>query len=73
MHPLNIECGVIGGLITPASSLILSLSLPCLSGLIGHFALPNLCDLNPTSWAALVAQLVVVTALKAGGCGSNPA
>ena len=34
------------------------LSLPCLSGLIRRFALHNLCDLNPTSWAASVAQLV---------------
>ena len=30
----------------------------CLSGLIKRFALHNLCDLNPTSWAASVAQLV---------------
>ena len=37
---------------------ILSLSLPCLSGLIRCFALHNLCDLNPTSWATSVAQLV---------------
>ena len=28
------------------------------SGLIRRFALHNLCDLNPTSWAASVAQLV---------------
>ena len=35
-----------------------SLSLPCLSVLIRHFALHNLCDFNPTSWAASVAQLV---------------
>ena len=34
------------------------LSLPCLSELIRHFALHNLCDLNPTSLAASVAQLV---------------
>ena len=27
-------------------------------GLIRCFALHNMCDLNPTSWAALVAQLV---------------
>ena len=45
-------------LITPASSKILSLSLPCLSGLIRHFALFNLCDLNPTSWATSVVQFV---------------
>ena len=34
------------------------LSLPCLSGLIRRFALHNMCDLNTTSWAASVAQLV---------------
>ena len=55
-HPLNMECGVISGFITPASSKILS--LPCLSGLIRRFTLHNLCDMNPTSWAASVAQLV---------------
>ena len=36
----------------------LSLSLPCLSGLIRHFALHSMRDLNPTSWAASVVQLV---------------
>ena len=36
----------------------LSLSLPCLSGLIRCFALHNLCDLNPNSWVASVAQSV---------------
>ena len=49
---------------------ICSLSLPCLSVIIRRFALHNLCDLNPTCWAASVAQLVYrATALKAGGCG----
>ena len=47
-----------------------ALSLLCLSGLIRRFALHNLCDLNPTSWAASVAQLVEqLVALKAGGRG----
>ena len=51
-------------------------SLPCLSGLIRHFALHNLCELNPTSWAVSVAQLGCLSgsvgrapALKAGGHG----
>ena len=52
------ECGVIDGLITLAGSKILSLSVPGLSELIRRFALFNLCDVNPTSWAASVAQLV---------------
>ena len=39
------------------------------TGLIRCFALHNLCDLNPTSWAASVAQLVRTTALKARGRG----
>ena len=34
------------------------LEFTCLSGIIRRFALHNLCDLNPTSWAASVAQLV---------------
>ena len=68
-------------LLVKARNRILSLSLSCLSGLIRRFALFNLCDLNPTSWAASVAQLEEhqlgclggsvgrATALKAGGCG----
>ena len=32
--------------------------LPCLTGLIRHFALHNLCELNPFIWAVSVAQLV---------------
>ena len=45
-------------LLLPLDHYILSLSLPCLSGIIRHLVLPNLCDLNRTSWAASVAQLV---------------
>ena len=37
--------------------------------LIRRFALHNLCDLNSTSWASLVAQLVRATTLKAGSRG----
>ena len=33
-------------------------NLPCLSGLIRHFALFNLCDMNLTSWGASVSLLL---------------
>ena len=72
MYPLNMECGFIGGFITPASSQIMRLSLPCLSELIRRFALYNLCDLNPTSWADSVAQLVERQHRKQEVVGLNP-
>ena len=53
MYPLNMECGIIDGLITLASFRMLSLKLPCLSVQIEKKALrfsslPCLCSLNFT-------------------------
>ena len=47
--------------------------LPTLSGLIRHFVLHNLCDLNPTNWVALVAQFLELLPLKQEVMGLNPA
>ena len=38
--------------VNSCSMFILSLNLPCISGIIRCFSLFNLCDLNPTRWAA---------------------
>ena len=69
MQLLNLECDVIGGLITPVHSLKLSYSLP-----VYQVRLDRLCIalIRPNHWAASVTQWLEHLPSKQYVVGSSP-